>query len=613
MLNTVRLSSISTVALLASIGIATLVACGDAGNGGQTSDGYGNAGNGSNATQGNGGGDNGSPSGSSSSSSSNGAPSSGSNSQGGGTMPAQQGNTATAPLTNVFAGLPTSADQLKVLCARGGKDALTTALCGGAQIGSLEDLQKALGLAFKDTSAMGFNGQNGNPAFAMLSQSSSLLVRDVSAANPRAIIMTPPNSWQLAKSIALDPKTNQSPPAGWNPPSTFDQTGWSKPPTYTPPTSDSTLSTWPPVVTIPGTCTAWGGCGPSQTSNGFNGQGASSPNSSFAVLSYSRGEPFAEVAAHDPSSKTLRFFLVKFTPTCRGPACVSGDVYGPSVESSWRNVSVYEDVDIANTIVDCTHCHTASNGQKTLRMQEMANPWTHWMSEWTAGGVALLSDFHAVHGNNEEYGGIPAALVDKSEPRTLELLITDNGYAANASTFDSRTIETEVKMSSPAQPMSNETAGKSATWQALYSSTRTSGGIAAPYHDVKVADANKLGSVASQYQSFTSTGDIGYIPSMSNLFADATLVDVGVQPPANATGLEMIAQTCSECHNAKTDTSLGRARFRADDLGSMSRAEKDLAIARLQMSTDDVRHMPPVATKNLTPDQVAAVIDELSK
>jgi len=191
--------------------------------------------------------------------------------------------------------------------------------------------------------------------------------------------------------------------------------------------------------------------------------------------------------------------------------------------------------------------------------------------------------------------------------------VKDNGYALNANNFPSRAIETEVKQSSPSQPVANSTPGASSTWDGLFTQARVSGGITAPYHDVKVADATKLGVVAWQYQSFLSTGDPSRVPSMTNLFTDATFVDLGIQPPDFATPQELLSQSCAGCHNGRVDPSLTRSRFNVDALGSLPRAEKDLAIARVMMAAQDVRHMPPVATKSLTAAQVATLVAELSK
>jgi hypothetical protein len=79
-----------------------------------------------------------------------------------------------------------------------------------------------------------------------------------------------------------------------------------------------------------------------------------------------------------------------------------------------------------NTIADRRQCHIG-NGHDIpdtgdpliLRMQEIEPPHTHWFSAQTGGGQALLADFHAAHGTAEDYGPIPAAMIDKSDPRLM--------------------------------------------------------------------------------------------------------------------------------------------------------------------------------------------------
>ena len=95
--------------------------------------------------------------------------------------------------TNPFFNLPTGAAQLKVLCARNNGDAVSKAFCTPASpptITSLVDLQTLLGLDFKAGNVK--NGSNGNPAFVLSGNSSSLVARFTSAINPRAIVFTPP-------------------------------------------------------------------------------------------------------------------------------------------------------------------------------------------------------------------------------------------------------------------------------------------------------------------------------------------------------------------------------------------------------------------------------------
>ena len=95
-------------------------------------------------------------------------------------------------LPNMLEGLPTGAAQMQNLCSRGQLDAVTNAFCKEKRsVSSIIDVQEALGLGWKDRTVNGDNGVGGNPQFALLGHSSSLVAREVSAINPRAFIMSP--------------------------------------------------------------------------------------------------------------------------------------------------------------------------------------------------------------------------------------------------------------------------------------------------------------------------------------------------------------------------------------------------------------------------------------
>ena len=73
-----------------------------------------------------------------------------------------------------------------------------------------------------------------------------------------------------------------------------------------------------------------------------------------------------------------------------------------------------------NTIFDCRRLpRVRRHRQRDLRMQEIEPPFTHWFTMQTDGGQALFDDFHKAHPVGEDYGPIPAAMVDKSDPALM--------------------------------------------------------------------------------------------------------------------------------------------------------------------------------------------------
>jgi cytochrome c553 len=341
----------------------------------------------------------------------------------------------------------------------------------------------------------------------------------------------------------------------------------------------------------------------------------------FVVMGFARGEPFVEIIAEQAAppqaqqqTGKVSFYLFKFDIACEASkTCSNGDLLGPNIEKNWTGFSVYDDEDLKNTLVDCRHCHQPDgpSSKPILRMQELEDPWTHWFKSDNPGGLTLMQDFFRAHGDQEDYGGIPAALIAKSDGRALEDLVKGQFSGNQPNVFASLVIENEVRASSAAQPEINTPRGKSPSWDALFSRAFTGDAIPPPYHDVKVTDPNKLQYATDQYKIFK--GGQSELPDIRRVFLDDALEAMMFLPKSGATGREVLVQTCAQCHNPKLDPALTRAKFDVSRLDSMTRAEKDLAIARLKMGSANRLRMPPVTFRSLPDDARQAAIDFLSK
>jgi len=462
-------------------------------------------------------------------------------------------STVKAPLipADAFITLANPTDAHAELCANDGMhphfpddaDLITRTFCQDLKPGGkmpqptgLADLQKQLGLDFKD--AGGENGRGGNPAFALLGHSSALTARKVSSITPTAFVFTPP------------------PPDG------------------------------------------------------------TAPSPGFVFLAYDPGEQFVEVASQDPTSGDVNFYLVMFDKDCAHAAggCKNADLLTPNLVKGWSNVRAYESsTALNNTIADCRQCHAPVDSQpQLLRMQENVAPFTHWFSSQTEGGRALLGDFHAAHPAGEDYGPIPAAMIDKSDPALMARMIQAAGFGEQPNAFNSAVIEAELKVSAPMQPMINMPVGRSATWQATYEKSVAGQFIAAPYHDVKVTDPSKLQQMTDAYRRW-SAGAASDLPDVRDVFLDEGLRDMGFAPKLGLDGRGLLVQMCQQCHNANLDPSITRDRFLVDRLAQMSRMEKDLAIERLLAADDSRLVMPPLLFRTITDDERDRMIAELKK
>ncbi|TMQ22442.1 MAG: hypothetical protein E6J90_12480 [Deltaproteobacteria bacterium] len=346
------------------------------------------------------------------------------------------------------------------------------------------------------------------------------------------------------------------------------------------------------------------------------------PPRDYLFLAFDPGEPFVEVASFSPADQAVNFYLVLFDKDCTHSAagCGPNDMLTPNQKTGWSNIRIYESTTaLNNTIADCRQCHIG-NGHDVpdtgdpliLRMQELEAPHTHWFSSQTAGGKALLADFHAAHGTTEDYGPIPAGLVDRSDPALMARFITAAGFGDQPNVFHSAAIEAEVTASAPHQPEVNVPAGASATWRASYDAAAAGRFIAAPYHDIKVTDPTRLAHMTQLYQQYRA-GAGPLTEDIRDVFLDAAMTEMGFAPGPVMDGRALLAQQCAQCHNARLDPTISRDLFLVDQLDQMSRAEKDIAIERLALPLDTRLTMPPPLFRTLTPEDRALMIDELRK
>jgi hypothetical protein len=337
--------------------------------------------------------------------------------------------------------------------------------------------------------------------------------------------------------------------------------------------------------------------------------------SGYVFLAFDPGEQFVEVASHDPAVDQVNFYLVFFEKDCVATqSCTNVDTLTQNLVTGWNNLREYESTTyLNNTIADCRQCHAPVDANpQILRMQEIMPPFTHWFSMQTEGGQALYQDFHAAHPAGEDYGPIPAALVDKSDPALMAKMITQAGFGVQPNAFDSQAIEAQLKASAPMQPAVNVPPVVSVSWQSIFQSAAAGQFIATPYHDVKVTDPLKLSQMSAAYRAWKA-GTRADLPDIRDVFLDNGLRDMGFAPEAGVDGHTMLVQMCQQCHNANLNLQLSRQKFLVDQLGQMSRAEKDLAIQRLTLADDDRLKMPPVLFRTLTTDEIATLTAELKK
>jgi hypothetical protein len=244
-------------------------------------------------------------------------------------------------------------------------------------------------------------------------------------------------------------------------------------------------------------------------------------------------------------------------------------------------------------------------------MQELENPWTHWLASFTLGGRALLDDALAAHRHSRTVAGIPLELVPDSDPVAVEDLIRFAG-SEQPNLFPAPHVEREVQESSPGQPADNRVPGRSSSWDEVYDCAVRGDAIPPPYHDVKITDPAKL-AAATQALLRYQQGQERTLPDIREVFDDRALAGMSHRPKAGLDGRGILVHACAQCHNPRLDQSLTRARFDAMNIDALTEEQRELAIARMRLPKEDRGLMPPRLFRDLSPEEIDLAVAALRR
>jgi hypothetical protein len=335
------------------------------------------------------------------------------------------------------------------------------------------------------------------------------------------------------------------------------------------------------------------------------------PPAKLIAVGFVRGEQFVEVVSRDAVRGDLNFYLVSFEQRCSYDAagCSLADLLTEQIEHDFTTYSVYDQEDLESTPFDCKSCHQPGGyGTKLmLRMQELSSPWLHWFPQrfvqQTDSDRLLSAEFMAVHQHDQQYGGVPIAVIanalDEGSGAQLEALVRAEGFSEQPNPFD-------------AQIAKEAQSGQSPTWQARFDAHLRGEAIAVPYPGIDVTDSAKRDAATRSYQDVVQ----GVAPretllDVREVFSDDAALKLSFVPQPGADGKTVLLQMCGRCHDGRGNPALPKNLFDVRKLESMPRTLKDMAIARVQAS--DGTRMPPWRAGSLTPDALQAAVAELGK
>lgn len=349
----------------------------------------------------------------------------------------------------------------------------------------------------------------------------------------------------------------------------------------------------------------------------------------LGAAAFSRGEQVVELVGYDPANDSLNFYLLTFFQACNDSdtGCSAADRFTPAIESGWTKWSLYQDVDLANHVLDCNTCHQPGGPgtPKLLLMQQAEDPWMHWFAGFSlnTGGLPTTSAelltplFLEMHGTEPSYGGVPMALFTQ-EPalpsgivmrQMLDIYWSVKGgapapltVAGQEQPFDSIAIEADVA------------GGSTSTWDEYHAASLAGERLPPPWHHHDITDADARAEAVASYLAVIA-GEAApdtLIPPVE-LVSDQTAAELGFRPRADASAEEILHHVCQRCHNGRLDQSLTRARFDASDPAALTAEQKASALARIMLADDEPGHMPPARFASLPEDARTRLAEFLSQ
>jgi hypothetical protein len=338
-------------------------------------------------------------------------------------------------------------------------------------------------------------------------------------------------------------------------------------------------------------------------------RGALQPDPDFVALAFTRGEQTVELVARDRKTDELRFFLIRFDQACNAEpgGCSSYDMFSPAIERDWTAINVFEDVDLANTVLDCATCHQP-NGPRTskiLRMNELQQPWTHFFRDLDSGR-SLIEDYYLAHDESETYAGIKGRTIRHSQPTRLEGLVEHEGHRDQLDEFPGAALGYGLS-----QGILPEASPRFAD---MFARAQRGLGLPLPAPMARPHDDERLQQRAAAYRAvMKGKQPAAAMPSLADMQRDDTLWMSSQRPKPDSSGPEMLQQMCNRCHHPGLDQSLSRARFDVSRLlgGKLDAAAREEAVARLLLPDDSPKKMPPPRFGRLSDEEIGVMIEAL--
>jgi hypothetical protein len=350
----------------------------------------------------------------------------------------------------------------------------------------------------------------------------------------------------------------------------------------------------------------------------------------IVAVAFARGETFVELVGFDPATYDFNFYLLSFEPACAAGVrgCLPSDLLTAKVERDWSDWTLYGDVDLEDTGLDCLSCHRpdGAGAPKRLLMRQMNDPWMHWGDFRGVKGPVFCTDANGgdvtangtvsadgldllarIEGADGHHAAVPIA----------EVTAAHGGYDLASFIFYAAGDADgpgDVPCQAPACAFSEPNVFESGgvicdrllygsadavggTWE-RYRREMLSRGFPVPYHGPDVLDPAKRVEAtpdARAYLQRTLDQNAGAdaFTVASDLVGDDAARAIGVVSSEGDAAPQILRQMCVRCHSDSTDARLVRARFNVDRPGAWTPDVRRKVLDRLMLPPNSPDIMPP--------------------
>lgn len=338
------------------------------------------------------------------------------------------------------------------------------------------------------------------------------------------------------------------------------------------------------------------------------------------AVAFTRGEQFVELVGLDPKSYEYTFYLMHFEQECNRSRCTPEDLLTEKIESGWTSWTLYADVDLEDTPLDCVSCHLpfGAGTHKLLLMRQVFDPWMHWgdfrggdegflcpvVPEDGHGEVVVTSDgldpLVKLEGQEGRYAGVPVQELNASESgKVFVSFIADAEQAIRTSPYPNDYPYEQLAFQTREVLCERFHTGKSPTWE-RHRRESLARGLPVPYYGPDVLDPDRRAEVLADRGAYLRRHeDEAAFDVASGLLGADVATAVGFSPRSEETAPEMLTAMCIRCHASTTDQRLRRSGFNAESIDRVEPALFHKVMRRLRLPKTSPELMPPVRTGEL--------------